>query len=194
MATAKNVEPEDPFDAVPTAPTKKYPTMAQLGTGAEKHSLVYDKDGDQEQFLDSTGRLCIFRPKSVERNVKSQFANNPPSDRWKVDVIVLDGPTLLEALNKEGEVTGLFDPPIVPNTASALIPAMYTNHTVIVGQLDQLSEGGKTFGRVMKLKAKPGSTNRPWAIGRAADPVQAKADQALAVAWLKANPEPDPFD
>jgi len=77
---------------------------------------------------------------------------------------------------------------------------MYTSHTVIVGQLKPLmvngntSPGKPTFGRIFKLNAKPGSTNKPWAIGRAADAAQAKKDAALASAWIKAHPEPDPFD
>lgn len=189
---------EDAFEEIGAAPVAKFPTMAQLASDGPKLKLVYGKGTDQQQIKEWAGRLVIVQPVKLEHNIKSQFPTNPPGDRMSVNVTVLDGPPLTTVIDKDGEVTYVFPEPLVPNENFEL-NAMYTSHTVLIGQLKPLmvngenSPGKLTWGRLMKLNPKPGSTNKPWAIGRPVDEKQYKADAAKASAWVKAHPEPDAF-
>jgi hypothetical protein len=191
-------EMDDIFGEVGAAPVAKFPTMAQIGSDGPKLKLVYGKGTDQEQIKDWSGRLVIVTPVKLEHNIKSQFAGNPPGDRMSVDVVILDGPPITVVVDKDGEEVYTFPEPLVPGT-NAELKAMYTSHTVLIGQLNKLMVNGEsargrmTFGRVMKLNPKPGSTNKPWALGRAVDEKQAAKDSAVARAWVAAHPAPDPF-
>lgn len=189
----------DAFEDLGVAPVAKFPTIAQLASDGVKTKLVYGKGTDQEQIKEWAGRLVIVQPVKLEHGVKSQFAGNPPGDRMSVNITVLDGPPITQVIDKDGEVTYTFPEPLVPGQ-NAVLPAMYTSHTVIIGQLKPLMVNGEnapgklTFGRLFKLNPKPGSTNKPWALGRPVDAKQAAADQKAALEWVKAHPEPDPFE
>lgn len=190
---------DDDFDQeIGAAPVAKFPTMAQLGSDGPKLKLIYGKGTDQEQTKDWAGRLVIVTPVKLEHNVKSQFAGNPPGDRMSLDVVILDGPPITNVIDKDGEVVYTFTEPLVPGQ-NAVLKAMYTSHTVLIGQLVKLMVNGESapgksqYGRVLKLNPKNAGGNKPWALGRAVDPKQAVKDLDAARAWMKANPAPDPF-
>jgi len=189
----------DDFDDLGTAPVAKYPTMAQLGSDGPKVKVVYGKGKPEEQIKETTGRLVLVRPVKLELKVPSSFEGNAPADRLSVDVVVLDGPPITNVIDKDGDDVYTFPEPLVPNQ-SATLDAMYTSHTVLVGQLRDLLVNGNNapgkwqYGRLMKLNPKPGSKNKPWALGRAVDAKLAKADADLAKAWVKTHPDPDVFD
>jgi hypothetical protein len=185
---------EDLFEDAPAAPVQKYPTVKQIGNGDVAVSVVYAKGADNEVTKSTSGRLCIFRPASGVETVPDR--NNPGKmqKRIQVDVILLTGPPITETLDKDDEVTGKLDPPLVPGD---VIASMYMSQTLLVGQLDQLLTNGKatgrmTVGRLMLLPA-GGSRSKPWAIGTAVDPKQKAADIKLATQWVKDHPAPDLF-
>ena len=185
---------DDLFEDAPVAPQQKYPTVKQMGTGDVAVNVVYAKGEDNEYSRETNGRLCIFRPASKVEKVPSKQDPKKIQNRMQVDVILLTGPPITETLDKDGDVTGKLDPPLVPGD---VISKVYMSQTIVVGQLVKLGGGdfvGKmTVGRFMQLPA-TGGNSKPWAIGTAVDPKQKAADLALAKKWVKEHPEPDPFE
>lgn len=176
----------DPFSSAPAATSAKYPAFAQLGSGAKKIKTTYALGTDDEQIIEGTGRLCIFRPVDLEKNVPSRFKGVPPSDRMKVDIVVLDGDKIETVLDKDGDVTYTFAEPLVP---SFELKAMFVSQKLVVDQLtDAHRDGGMVLGRIVKLPPKTAGGNKAWAIGNYTD-----ADKEKAVAYLVANPVADPF-
>lgn len=190
---------DDDFDDLGVAPVRKFPTMAQIGSDGPKVKVIYAKGKPQEQIKDTTGRLVLLRPVKLEHNVPPSTPDGKVGDRLSMDVIVLDGPPIVNVVDKDGEETFVFPEPLVPNQ-SAVLERMYSNHTVLIGQMkDQMTNGetapGKwNYGRLMKLAPKNPGGNKPWAVGRAVDAKQNAEDRKIAAAWLKAHPEPDAFE
>jgi hypothetical protein len=178
--------PTDPFSAAPAATSAKYPAFAQLGSGAKKVKALYAPGTDDEQNVDTTGRLCIFRPVDLEKNVPSRFKGVPPSDRMKVDIVVLDGEPIVAVLDKDGDVTYTFETPLTP---SFELKAMFVSQKLVVDQLsDAFRDGGMVLGRIVKLPPKSAGGNKAWAIGNFTD-----ADREKAMAYMAAHPVADPF-
>lgn len=183
---------DDLFEDAPPAPTNKYPTIKQLGTGDKKVKVVYARGEDNEVIKDTAGRLCIFRPVDITYNVADKFNPGQTKDQIQCDVILLTGPPITEVIDQHGEVTGTLDPPKVPGD---LLPKMYINQTVLVGQFKQLLNtkgqftGRMSVGRLVMLP----DGRKPWAIGTAADAKQKDADIALARKWFDANKPADPL-
>jgi hypothetical protein len=187
---------EGMFEDAPAAPTASYPSVKQLATGDKSVKVVYPAKDPIEK--ETTGRLCIFRPVTRPKKTADQKNAGQFKDQMEVDVILLTGPPISEKFDKDDEITGTFDPPLVPGD---VITAMYHNNKLVVGQLSKLGEkdgsgpvGKMSVGRLMLLPPKGNSSNKAWAIGTAVDPKQKAADLKLAFEWVKAHPAPDPFD
>jgi hypothetical protein len=181
----------DPFEEASAAPVKKFPSIKQLGSGAPKVKATYAKGKDQEQTRDTTGRMLLIKPRKVDRNQPSNFEGNDPTDRWSCDVVVLDGETITEAVDKDGDVTYVFPEPLVP---PFLLENMYISQTMLGQQIDDKWDAANgrartmLLGRLMQLPANKGRS-KPWVIGDFTP-----ADAATAKKWVKEHPEPDAFE
>jgi hypothetical protein len=190
---------DDLFEDAPAAPTNSYPSVKQLATGDKSVTVVYP--GKEPVIKETTGRLCIFRPTSKARKVPDTKNPGKFKDQCTADVILLTGPPITEKFDKDDEVTGTFDPPLVPGD---VLVDMWHNNKLIVGSLMLLGKndehpdgnpiGKMTVGRIMLLPPKVAGGNKAWAIGTAKDPKQKAEDIKLASAWVKAHPAPDMFE
>jgi hypothetical protein len=154
----------DPFDA--PAPGGVFPAVAQL------------KD-----------RLLIIWPKKVE-TVPDRFKPGKDKDRLTADLVFLDGETLTEKIDKEGESTPLPEP-IKPGD---IMRDFYLSQTKLVSQT-RTRIGGMVMGRLILLPKIQGSTNnRAYALNdnralRLAGDKQAQADFETAKTFV-ANLDP----
>jgi hypothetical protein len=180
----------DPFASAPAAPSVKFPTMKQLGTGAKKHAATYAPGTvDEVVKKDNVGRALLLKPVKFEKDAPSSKAPSGKADRWKVDVVALDGEKITDVYDKDGESTYTFPDPLV---APFLLPQMFVSQTMLVGQLNEFmgqpDHSPYMLVRLMLLPPKSAGGNKAWAFGA---PITGDAE--LAHKWLDSHPEPDLF-
>lgn len=185
---------DDFFDAAPEVKSSTRPTIKMLSRGSTPRTATYAKGGDNEQTVkNATGRTMIIRPVKVARNhVNPRFPDNPPSDRWTANIVVLDGDPITEILDKDGDVVVELAEPLVP---PFLIENMYISNGVLGSQMEQTyarsltGEGkGMMLAQLVSLPPKSQGGNKVYAFADY-DP----SILPIAKAWIKAHPEPDPF-
>ena len=154
----------DPFDEPgPSSSGGKNPSMKQL-----------------------KGRLLLITPTDIARGITSPMRKEP-HDRITADVVILDGDPIKGVLNKDDEVTHVFDSPL---TAPHKIEAMWIAQTVLVNQLRNAHKsGGMVLGRVTQMPANKDG-NRAWSLN-----APEESDKKLARAYIAAakEAEADPF-
>ena len=172
MSTDTTVEPFDgaenddfdPFDAPKQG--GKFPALAQL-----------------------ENRLCIWEAQGAPTTQPDRFNPGTMKPRLTCNITFLDGETITEKIDKEGDATPLPE----PIEAGKVMAGMFISQTKMVSQL----RGRRmVLGRVVKLPKIPGSTNnRAWgitdipALAREGN-AQAKADLQLAKEFIAGR---DPF-
>lgn len=158
------VDDDNPFDS--PAPGGAFPALDQL-----------------------RDRLCIFEPQGPAQMVADRFNPGTMKPRLTCNITFLDGETITEKIDKEGDATPLPE----PIEAGKVMAGMFISQTKMVSQL----RGRRmVLGRVVKLPKIPGSTNnRAWgitdipALAREGN-AQAKADLQLAKEFIAGR---DPF-
>lgn len=174
---------EDMFDRAEKVVFAERPTIKQLTRGGVRRDATYAADTpDAKTVKNCEGRTLILFPKSVERNKPSRFEGNDPADRWTVDVVVLDGETITEKLDKDGDVTAEFETPLVP---PFLIPNMYISNKMLGAQLDGRK---KVLAQLMVLPPLAKGGNKSYALGDFSPEAY-----ETAVKWMNDHPV-DEFD
>jgi hypothetical protein len=178
----------DPFEEAEAAPSMSPPSMKQLGKGGTKRQATYAKGTENPVVRESSGRMVLMKPVKVDRNYKNpNFKNNDPSDRWHVNIVVLDGEPIVAKEDKDGEIVSTYPEPLVPPFE---LSSAYVSNTLIAGQLEKaFAKGTMIIGQVMLLPPKSQGGNKAWAIGDSTDEAKKVARQ-----WIKDHPEPDEFD
>jgi hypothetical protein len=178
----------DPFAKPVAAPTMSPPTMKQLSKGHKERKRWYDKDGDKEQLISTTGRTVLINLKDAKvESLPDRFdPTKGNKDRWTVDLHILDGDTITERLDKDGDVVGAFDPPVVPGPGSdtAILRKYYISQTLIASQLSEVRRLNPTapwyLAVVGKLPAQSKERNAPYVLLEFEDEDKVTAREYLA--------------
>jgi hypothetical protein len=180
----------NPFETPGAASKTGYPSVKQLGTGAAPKDVVYAAGTEDEKVIKkATGRLCIFTPVDLEKNVPSKFKGVPPGPRMKVDVTVLDGDPITAVLDKDGDETYVFPEPLVP---AFVLSGMFFSQKLVVDQLsnsDGTMRTSMVLGRLVLLPPLSAGGNKAWAIGG-----YSPDDLKVATKYVTENPAPSPFE
>ncbi len=159
---------DDPFEVAGASKGgNKPPAMAQLCSGAPERTRTYAPGTPKEiPGLKTRGRLVAITPLKLEKNVKAMGGGT--TDRLHADIVVFDGETITDVLDKHGEVASTPEEPWEP---PFLLEDFWTNHKVLQGQLQDalvhnLSGNGKpkTVIGVIGRLPKQGDNDRSYAL------------------------------
>lgn len=154
----------DPFDEPGPTGGGKMPAMSQL-----------------------KGRLLLITPTGIERGITSPLKKEP-HDRITADVVILDGDPIKGVLNKDNEVTHIYETPLSPPHK---LDAMWISQTVLVNQLRNAQKNsGMVLGRVTQLPPVKAGNNKSWSLD-----APTEDDKKVARAYIestKVDPD-DPF-
>lgn len=141
--------------------------------------------GKNPSFAQLKGRLLLITPTALDKGITSPMKKDP-HDRITADVVILDGDPIKGVLNKDNEVTHVYDEPI---TAPHKIENMWISQAVLVNQLRNAHKsGGMVLGRVNQLPARPGQS-KAWTLESPEE-----ADKAEARKYIASVPkDDDPF-
>jgi hypothetical protein len=139
------------------------------------------------------GRLLLVTPTALTKNATSPLkkdasGNLIPHDRMTADVTFLDGDPIKGVLDKDGEVTHVYDEPL---NAPHKLESMWISQTVLVNQLRKAEKnGGMVLGRLVQLPPTQAGNAKAWSLDAASD-----EDKKIARAWIEKQKvdEDDPF-
>lgn len=191
----------NPFAMTDTAPVAVQPTPAPAAPAAPvapAASYGDDPFGAPAPQLprgprlrEMYGRLLLLVPHKVEYNIPNTIEPGKFQDRMTADVIILDGGPI--AFGGAPEKVGG-----KAHDQNATIPhkteRMFISAAGLISQsrdalaLKAAGKVGRVLGRLTTGNPPAGGGNPPWILTAATD-----ADKQLAMAWLNANPAPDPF-
>lgn len=143
--------------------------------------------GKMPSMAQLKGRLLLVTPTGIEKGITSPLKKTP-HDRITADVVILDGDPIKGVLNKDGEVTHVYDTPLAPPHR---LDALWISQMVLVNQLrNALKSEGMVLGRVTQLPAQTAGNNKAWSLDAATED-----DKKVARAYIESQKvdENDPF-
>jgi hypothetical protein len=178
---------DEMFDSNDAQVGEPAPSMAQLGSGDTKHTLVYAPGKATEQTVkNAAGRAVLIFATKFEAKRPSKQQNIADQDTIISRVVVLTGEPIAAKLDKDGEVAFEYDAPKVPPFE---IEPVFFSHVMVVRDLKPKVNGKPVLARIVRLPPLTPGGNKSWAL---AAPLPGDFD--IARKWFADNPAPDPMD